>query len=117
MTTSLKLKYRLVEEGAELENARADGFDREGEGERSGRVNEKDDAVEFAFSGTTGERESDGVKKVAATNIELFFEQGHDFLKAVGVEGSGIEEEKGEFADDVAGGVTGEHCVGFGRLE
>src|SRR3974390_1463465 len=80
----------LVEKGAELEDARADGFDRDGEGERGGRVDEKDDAVEFAFSGTASESETDGVKKVAATNIELFLEQGHDLLEAVGVEGSGI---------------------------
>jgi hypothetical protein len=110
-------KKELVEDGAEFEDAGADGFDRDGEGEGCGFVYKENDAIEFAFTGAACEGEAEGVKEVAATEFEFFFEMGDDLLETVGSEGSWVEERKGEFANYVAGGVAGEDGVGFGCLQ
>ena len=107
----------LVEGGAEVEDASADGFDGDGEGECGGFIDEKDDAVKFAFAGTAGEGKADGMKEVAAAEFEFFFELGDHFFKAVGGEGDRIEKEEREKTDDVTSGVSGENGVSFGGSE
>jgi hypothetical protein len=106
---------KLVEGGAEFEDAGADGFYWDGKGEVGGIVEEEDDAVEFAFAGAAGEREADGMEEVAAAGFEIFLQGGDDLFEALGGEGRRVEEEKGEVTDDVAGGVAGDGGLGVGR--
>jgi len=111
------LEMWLIEEGAEFEDAGANGLERHVEREGGSFVDEKNDTVELTFTGAAGQDEADGMKEVAAANIEFFLEEGNDFLEAIGVEGRGVQEEKSEFADDVAGRVAGEDGVSFGSLQ
>ena len=106
-----------VEGGAEFEDAGADGFDGNGEGEGGGFVEKKDDAVEFAFADAAGKGETDGMEEVAAADFEFLFQFGDDFLETVRGEGGRIEKEQGEMADDVPGSITREGGVGVGGLE
>jgi hypothetical protein len=107
----------LVEGGAEFEDAGAGGFDRDGEGESGGFVEEEGDAVEFTFTDAASESETDGMEKIAAAEAAGVFQVGDDFLEAFGGEGDGIEEEQREMADYVAGGVAAEGGVGVGGLQ
>jgi len=106
-----------VEEGAEFEDAGADGLDREGKRQDGGFVDEEDDTVKFAFTGPAGKSEADRMEEIATANIEFFFQERDDFLEAVGGEKRGIEQEESKFTDDIAGGIAGENGVGFRRLE
>lgn len=104
----------LVEGGAEFEDAGADGFYQGGERKSSGTVEKEDDAIEFAFTGTAGERKAQGVKKVPAANLESLFQVSDDILESIGIEWPRIEKEERELANDIARGVTSEDGVGIG---
>jgi len=95
-----------IQRGAEFEDAGTDGFYRYGEGEGGGPVEEEDHAVEFAFADAAGECEADGMEEVAAAQAAGFFQMSGDFLEALRGERGGIEEQQGEMADDVAGGIA-----------
>ena len=94
-----------IEGRTEFEDAGADGFDRDGEGQSGGIVEKQDDPVEFAFAGATRESKPEGMEEIAATNLESFFKVSHNVLEAVGVERLRVEKEESELADDLAGGV------------
>jgi hypothetical protein len=104
-----------IEGRTEFEDASADGFDRDGEGQHRGIVEKQDDPVEFAFAGATRESKPEGMEEIAATNLESFFKVSHNVLEPVGVERLRVEKEESELADDVAGGVTSEDRVGIRR--
>ena len=104
----------LIQGGAEFEDAGADGFYGDGEGEGGGFVEEEDYAVEFAFADAAGERETNGIEEIAAADAAGFLQVCGDFLEALGGERSGFEEQQGEMADDVAGGVTRDGGLGPG---
>lgn len=63
----------LVEGRAEFEDAGADGFDGDGEGEAGGFVEEKDYAVEFSIADAAGEGEANGVEEITAADVKFFF--------------------------------------------
>src|SRR5258705_628743 len=86
---------KLVEGGAEFEDAGADGFYGDGEGEGGGFVEEEDYAVEFAFADAACEGEADGMEGVAAGAAAGFFWIGDDLFEAFGVERRGIKEVEG----------------------
>ena len=97
---------RLVQGRTKFEDTGADGFDGDGEGEGGGCVEEEDYAVEFAFADAAGKSEADGMEEIAAAEAAGFFQVSGDFLEAFRGERSGIEEQQGEMADDVAGGIA-----------
>jgi len=82
-----------------------------------GFVEEEGDAVEFAFAGAAGEGETNGMEEIAATEATGFLQMGDDFLEAFGGEGSGLEKEQSEMADDVTGRVARKSGVGVGGLQ
>lgn len=49
------LSKRLIERGAEFEDARANGFHRNGEWQNGGIIEKQDDAIEFAITRAPGE--------------------------------------------------------------
>src|SRR5262245_19316624 len=85
-------KAGLVERGAELDQALARGFDGHREVGRGRTFEKKNDAIEFAFSGTAGERKSQRMKQFPATDFELGLKRIHDFIEAARGEGGGIEQ-------------------------
>ena len=80
----------LIEGGAEFEDAGADGFDRNGERQGGGFVDEKDDAVEFAFAGTARQGEAQGMEKITTAEFEFFLELRDHFLETIGGKGRGL---------------------------
>ncbi len=107
----------LIQRGAEFENAGADRFYGNREREGGGFVEEEDYAVEFAFADAAGEGEANGIEEIAAADAAGFLQVCGDFLEALGGEGGGLEQEQGEMADDVAGGVTRDGGLGVGGLQ
>lgn len=107
----------LIQRGAEFEDAGADGFYWDGERQDRGFIEEQDDAIKFAFASTASEAETDGMEEIAAADFELFLEFADDLFETFGGEWSGLKEKQREMADDVAGRVTGERCVGVSGLE
>ena len=107
----------LIQRGAEFENAGADGFYGRGKRKDGGFVEEEDDAVELAFADAAGERKTNGIEEIAAADAAGFLQVCGDFLEALGGEGGGLEQEQGEMADDVAGGVTRDGGLGVGGLQ
>ena len=104
----------LIEGGAEFEDAGADGLYRDGEVERGSLVEQQNDTIEFAFAGAPCEGETQGMKEIAATNFERFFQLSDDLFESIRVEGFGIEKEKTELANDVAGSIACQDSVRFG---
>ena len=98
---------KLVEGGAEFEDAGADRFYGGGESQERSFVEEEDYAVEFAFADAAGERETNGMEEVAAADATSFLQVCGDFLEAFGGERSGFEEEQGEMTYDITGGMPG----------
>ena len=107
----------LIEERAELQDTPANGLDRNRERKRSGLVDQKDHAIQFAFAGTAREGEPNGMKEVAPTNVQLLFKERDHFLEPIGAERRWIKKEKREFADYVAGSIAGQDSVRFQSLQ
>lgn len=108
---------RLVERGAEFNDAFSGRLDWHGELESGCLIEEKDHTVEFPFTGSAGERETDGMKEFAAAEVEGVFQRGDDFFEAIGGQRSAIQQEKREMAEDVACGLAREHRVTFDSAE
>jgi hypothetical protein len=107
----------LVKSGAEFEDTGTGGFDWDGEGEPGTFVEEEDYAVKFAFADAAGQGEANRIEEIATADPAGFLQVCGDFLKALGGKGSGLEQEQGEMADDVSGGVTRDSGLGVGGLQ
>jgi hypothetical protein len=102
--------------GAKFEDAGACGFYGDGERESGGFVEEENDAIEFAFAGTAGEGEADGMKEITAADVEFVFELVDEGFEAVGIQLAGFEKMQGQMTDDVSRGVAGQDGVGIWKL-
>src|ERR1700734_1032133 len=108
----------LVEGGAEFERALASIFHFDGEGKLGGGIEEQDHAVEFAFAGAAGERETERVENHAAAKWDGGFYVVDDSFETNGIrDGAFVENAVGEYADHFAGTGADEDGAIFGEGE
>ena len=87
-------------------------------GKLGGGIEEQDHAVEFAFTGATGEREAQRMKNHAAAKRDGGFDVVDDGLEAIGIGNAAfVENAIGEFADHFAGAGTNENGAIFWKGE
>src|SRR5271165_6600968 len=95
-----------VEMAAEFQHPGARGFHRRCEWQRCGIIEQQNYAVQSAFAGTSGERQTNGVKQFPATGLETGLHRGDDFAEALGSERYAIEKLRGEKAQHFARGIA-----------
>jgi hypothetical protein len=82
-----------IQGGAEFQDAGAGGFYGSGEREGGGFVEEKDDAIEFAFAGAASQGEANGMEEVAAANVDIDFQLSDELLELLGRERRRVEKQ------------------------
>jgi hypothetical protein len=107
----------LIEGGAKFQDAGTGGFYGNVESQGGRFVEEKDYAVEFAFTRAASKREAKGMEQIATTQFEGLLQERYELFEAVGSEGCWIEEEKGELANQIARAEAGEYGVRFDGLQ
>src|SRR5262249_7786924 len=101
MTLALSIQRRT-----KFQDALAGAFHMLGKRNCSRIIEQQNYAVQFAFTGPSGQRRPNGMKEFAAANPEPLLKRRDDLFEVIGIEGAAFEKEQSGLAQDVASGVA-----------